>query len=90
MKALYPIGLIRSQRPIWKGLHTERITNTGPKLSRPLPTAVMVQRPQAHRTAVPLQVEVRREPQPCRGLREKLGLDHVFTLLWPFFNELLL
>ena len=47
----------------------------------------MVQRPQAHRTAVPLQVEVRREPQPRRGLREKLGLDHVFTLLWPFFQR---
>ena len=90
VKALYPIGLTRSQRPIWKGLHTERIINTGPKLSRPLPTAVMdPRRPQAHRTPVPLQVEVRREPQP-RGLREKFGLDHVFTLLWPFFNELLL
>ena len=88
VKALYPIGLIRSRRLIWRGLHTERIINTGPKLSRPLPTAVMdrPRRPQAHRIAVPLQVEVRREPQP-RGLREKLGLDHVFTLLWPFFQR---
>ena len=44
--------------------------------------------PQAYRTAVRLQVEDRREPQPRRRglLREKHGLDHVLFTLMAFFS----